>query len=113
MKNKQVDMLSGSITKGLLTMTIPIMIMHVMTNMFSVIDMTVLGKYANDTAVGAVGACGTLIALCNGLLLGCSAGSNIVVARHIGEGDRKKQTKLLELLSYLQCLADCSYQLSV
>ena len=68
MKNKQVDMLSGSITKGLLTMTIPIMIMHVMTNMFSIIDMTVLGKYANDTAVGAVGACGTLIALCNGLL---------------------------------------------
>ena len=90
MRNKQVDMLSGSITKGLLTMTIPIMIMHVMTNMFSVIDMTVLGKYANDTAVGAVGACGTLIALCNGLLIGCSAGSNIIVARHIGEGDKQK-----------------------
>lgn len=90
MRNKQVDMLSGSITKGLLAMTIPIMIMNVMTNMFSVIDMTVLGKYANDTAVGAVGACGTLIALCNGLLIGCSAGSNIIVARHIGEGDRQK-----------------------
>ncbi len=90
MKSKQVDMLSGSITKGLLSMTIPIMIMNVMTNMFSVIDMTVLGKFANDTAVGAVGACGMLIALCNGLLIGCSAGSNIIIARHIGEGDRIK-----------------------
>ncbi len=90
MRNKQVDMLSCSITKGLISMTIPIMIMHVMTNMFSVIDMTVLGKFANDTAVGAVGACGMLISLCNGLLIGCSAGSNIIVARHIGEGDQKR-----------------------
>ena len=90
MRHKNVDMLNGSISKGLITMTIPIMIMHVMTNLFSVIDMTVLGTYANDTAVGAVGACGTLIALCNGLLLGCSAGANIIVARHIGEGDQKK-----------------------
>ena len=90
MRHKQVDMLSGSITKGLLSMTIPIMIMHVMTNMFSIIDMTVLGNFANDTAVGAVGACGTLIALCNGLLLGCSAGANIIVARHIGERDQKR-----------------------
>lgn len=88
MKHKQVDMLSGSISKGLMSMTIPIMVMHVMTNMFSIIDMTVLGNYANDTAVGAVGACGMLISLCNGLLLGCSAGANIIVARHIGEGDR-------------------------
>ena len=90
MKHKNVDMLQGSITKGLISMTIPIMIMHVMTNLFSVIDMTVLGRYADDTAVGAVGACGTLIALCNGLLIGCSAGSNIIVARHIGEGDRQR-----------------------
>jgi len=90
MRNRQVNMLSGSITKGLITMTIPILIMNVMTNMFSVIDMTVLGRFANDTAVGAVGACGMLISLCNGLLIGCSAGSNIIVAKHIGEGDLQK-----------------------
>lgn len=96
MKHREVNMLSGSITKGLLAMAIPVMIMNVMTNMFSVIDMTVLGKFANDTAVGAVGACGTLIALCNGLLIGCSAGSNIIVARHIGEGNRIKTDEAVE-----------------
>jgi len=90
MRNKQVDMLSGSISKGLLAMTIPLMIMNVMTVMFSVIDMTVLGKFTNDTAVGAVGACGMLVTLCNGLFIGCSAGSNVIVARHIGEGDKKR-----------------------
>ena len=89
-------MLSGSITKGLISMTIPLLIMNVMTNMFSVIDMTVLGKFANDTAVGAVGACGMLISLCNGLFIGCSAGANIIVARHIGEGDLQKTNDAVE-----------------
>jgi len=90
MRRTDVNMLSGSITKGLLAMTIPIMIMNVMQTMFSVIDMTVLGKLANDTAVGAVGACGMLITLCTGLLIGISTGANVIVAKHIGEGDRQK-----------------------
>lgn len=90
MRRKDVDMLSGSITKGLLAMTIPIMIMNVMQTLFNVIDMTVLGNFVDDTAVGAVGACGMLITLCTGLLIGISSGANVVVAKHIGEGDREK-----------------------
>ena len=87
---KEVNMLEGSITKGLLAMMIPIMIMNVMQNMFSVIDMTVLGNLVDDNAVGAVGACGVLITLCTALLIGVSVGANVIVAKHIGEGDRKK-----------------------
>ncbi len=85
-----VDMLSGSILKGLLSMTVPIMIMNVMQNMFSIIDMTVLGNLVNDRAVGAVGACSTLITLCTGLFIGISVGANVIVARHFGEGNREK-----------------------
>lgn len=90
MKNVEVNMLSGSITKGLLSMAIPIMIMNVMQMLFNIIDMTVLGKFVDDTAVGAVGACGTLISLFTGLLIGVSTGANVIVAKHIGEGDRKR-----------------------
>ncbi len=86
---KEVDMLNGSITKGLLSMMIPIMIMNVMQTMFSVIDMTVLGNLVNDNAVGAVGACSMLITLCTSLLIGVSAGANVVVAKHLGAGERK------------------------
>ncbi len=89
-RRKNIDMLSGPIFKGLLSMTVPIMIMNVMQNMFSIIDMTVLGNLVNDRAVGAVGACGTLITLCTGLFIGSSVGANVIVARHIGEGDREK-----------------------
>lgn len=90
MRSKNIDMLSGSVTKSLLSLTAPIMIMNVMQTMFSVIDMTVLGNLVNDSAVGAVGACGTLITLCTGLFIGSSVGANVIVARHIGEGDRQR-----------------------
>ena len=90
MRNRKVDMLSGSITKGLLSMTIPIMIMNVMQSLFNIVDMTVLRFYADDSAVGSVGACGTLITLCTNLLIGISAGANVVVAKRVGSGNRER-----------------------
>ena len=90
LKESNVDMLSGSVFKGLLSMTIPVMIMNVMQNMFNLIDMTVLGKFTNDTAVGAVGTCGSLITLCTGLLIGVSTGATVIIAKSLGRGDEKQ-----------------------
>ena len=93
MRQKNVDMLSGSITKGLLAMAIPIMIMNVMQSMFNIIDMTALEYFSDDRSVGAVGACGTLISLCTSLLIGLSAGANVVVAKRLGAHDRDSADK--------------------
>ncbi|MBQ2696433.1 MAG: MATE family efflux transporter [Clostridia bacterium] len=89
-RRRTVDMLQGPIVKGLLALTMPIMVMNVLQTLFNVIDMWALGQFVNDKAVGAVGACGTLITLCTGLLTGISTGANVIVAKHIGEGDREK-----------------------
>lgn len=93
MKNTNINMLSGSITKGLLALTIPIMVMNVVQNLFSIVDMTLLGNWVGDGAVGAVGACGTLITLCTCLLIGIATGSNVVVAKRMGEGNRQRMKK--------------------
>lgn len=90
MKSNHVNMLSGSITKGLLSMTIPIMIMNVMQSLFSITDMTVLRIFSDDRAVGAVGACGMLITLVTSLLIGISAGANVIIAKRIGSGDKER-----------------------
>lgn len=90
MKSTHTDMLTGSIAKGLLSMTIPIMIMNVTQSLFNIIDMTTLRYFSNESAVGAVGACGSLITLCVSLLVGISAGANVVVAKHIGAGDKEQ-----------------------
>lgn len=93
MKKSNVDILQGPITRGLLAMAFPIIIMNVMQTLFNVIDMTVLKMYSTDNAVGAVGASGTLITLCTSLFVGLSAGANVVVAKRIGSGDREKVRK--------------------
>lgn len=89
---KEVNMLSGSIMKGLFSIAIPIMIMNVAMSLFNVVDMTILRMFdsSGGYAVGAVGACSTLISLITGLLIGCSAGANVVIAKYIGMGDQER-----------------------
>ena len=90
MKKHDVDMLSGSITKGLWRISLPIMAMKVMASLFNIIDMTILKNFSTDgNAVGAVGACGVLITLITNLVIGISTGTNVIVARYIGKGDKE------------------------
>ena len=88
-------MLHGSITKNMLQMIMPLMVINVMQSLFKIIDMSILGKLTDDSAVGAVGACATIISLCTGTLIGISAGANVLVARCAGEGDDKKTEKAI------------------
>ena len=90
---KDVDMLNGPIVKGLLTIALPIMIMNVVQSMFNIIDMTVLRNFGQNGSVGAVGVCSYLISLVTGLLVGCSAGANVVISRFIGRNDRERANK--------------------
>ena len=52
--------------------------------------MAVLRVFGFEQAVGAVGACGMLITLCTSLLIGVSAGANVVIARHTGAGNKER-----------------------
>lgn len=90
---RNVDMVSGSITKGLLSMSIPIMIMNVMQSLFTIIDMTMLEHFSSDIDVGAIGACGSLIVFVTSLLVGISSGANVVVAKRIGQRDKEGTNK--------------------
>lgn len=86
---KEVDMLDGPITKGLLTIAMPVMIMNVTMSLFNIIDMSMLKSFDSDIAVGAVGACGYLTSLITGLLVGCSSGASVCIAKRIGRGDKE------------------------
>ena len=88
-KHRNVDMLSGSITKSLLALTIPVMIMNVTQVLIQAVDMAILKQFGAEAAVGAVGVCGNLITLCTALLIGLSAGANVVVAKRVGSGNRE------------------------
>lgn len=92
---KEVNMLSGSIMKGIMAIAIPIMIMNVLQSLFNIIDMSILKIYDTDGgySVGAVGACGTLFSFITGLAIGIAAGANVVIARNIGKGDKESVSR--------------------
>jgi putative MATE family efflux protein len=83
----EVDMLKTPVFKGILKMTLPIMIMNVCQSLYNIVDMTMLRVMVNDDAVGSVGASSTLISLITGLLIGLSSGANVVIARHVAKKD--------------------------
>lgn len=92
---REVNMLSGSISRGLLTISIPIMLMNVIQSLFNIIDMSVLKSYdtGGGSAVGAVGACTTLISVITSLVIGASSGSNVSIAKAIGRQDRAEVSR--------------------
>ena len=92
-KKATTDMLTGPIFKGILSMSIPIMIMNISQTLFNIMDMTTLRWFSDDTAVGAVGACGTLITLFTSLLIGTASGANVVIAKRIGAGKKELANK--------------------
>ncbi|MBO5754467.1 MAG: MATE family efflux transporter, partial [Clostridia bacterium] len=87
-RKKDVNMLSGPIVKALLTIALPIMVMNVVQSLFNIVDMTVLKSYESDITVGAVGTCSTLISTITGLMIGISSGANVIIAKHIGAGNK-------------------------
>ncbi len=93
-KSRDVDILNGPITKGILTIAFPIMVMNVLASLFNLIDMAVLKQYTHDEyTVGAISACGSLITLITSLISGIFIGTNIVAARSIGEGNFEKVSR--------------------
>lgn len=85
----EVDMLKGPIVKGLLQITLPLMLMNVLQSLFTIIDMTMLRILVDDSAVGAVGACSTLITAITSLVIGISVGANVVVSRYVAKNDNE------------------------
>ena len=87
-KNK-MDMCSGSILKNLLLFTIPLMLSSILQLLFNAADIIVVGRFAGDDSLAAVGANGSFINLLTNFFLGFSIGVNVLVAKFIGAGKEK------------------------
>lgn len=93
MRVKQTNILSGPILKGIVSLSLPIMVMNIVQVLFTIVDMIILKNFdTTETAVGAIGACGTLITFISNPLILVSAGATVVVAKSIGERN-KEQTE--------------------
>ncbi|MBQ6867663.1 MAG: MATE family efflux transporter, partial [Clostridia bacterium] len=92
-KTGTVDMLNGSLMKNIWLFAIPLMFTNFMQTMFQAADQVVVGKFAGQQALAAVGATGSLCFLIISLFSGISMGSNVIIARYLGAGNTEKVGK--------------------
>ena len=83
-------MTSGNFWKKILIFTIPIMLSSVLQLLFNTIDMIVIGQFAGDASLAAVGSTSALINLIVNLFIGVSIGANVVVSKAVGQGSEEK-----------------------
>ena len=87
--NMKVDMTGGPLIKNYLIYTIPYIIALLIQNTYNAADMIILGQFAGDTAVAAVGATTSITSFVVNLFIGFAVGYNIVIVRLFGEKDRE------------------------
>ncbi len=90
---KYIDMCSGPVLRKMIVFTLPIMFSGLFQLLFNATDIIVVGKFAGDNALAAVGSNTALINLMTNLFIGLSIGVNVVAARYCGAKNVKELKK--------------------
>ena len=77
-------MCSGPVLRKMIVFTLPIMFSGLFQLLFNATDIIVVGRFAGDNALAAVGSNTALINLMTNLFIGISIGANVVAARYCG-----------------------------
>lgn len=85
-KNKtyEIDMCNGPLFGKILIFTLPLMLSGILQLLFNAADVVVVGRFAGNEALAAVGSTGALTNLLVNLFIGLSVGANVLVARYYG-----------------------------
>ncbi len=86
---KSIDMTSGALWNKILLFALPLAASSILQQLFNSVDTAVVGRFASSQALAAVGSNRSLISLMINLFIGISLGSNVVIARYIGEKSEK------------------------
>ncbi|MDE6662549.1 MAG: MATE family efflux transporter [Lachnospiraceae bacterium] len=88
-KKYEMDMCSGSILGKILLFTLPLMCSSILQLLFNAADIIVVGRFAGDNSLAAVGSNSPLINLLTNFFMGLSVGANVLVARYFGAKQNK------------------------
>lgn len=84
MNNKKVDMTTGPLLGRIIIFTIPVIASGVLQLLFNAADVIVVGRFAGENSLAAVGSTSSLINLMVNLFIGMSVGANVCAAQFYG-----------------------------
>ncbi len=78
------DLTQGSVARTLVRFTVPFLLSNVLHTLYSIVDMYIVGQYADATQISAVSIGAAVMLLVNGLIMGLGTGSTVLVGQSIG-----------------------------
>lgn len=97
-KTKEMDMLHGGLAGKLILFAIPLAFSSILQQLFNSADVAVVGRFAGDQALAAVGSCVALVGIFVNLIVGLSVGPNAALANLIGQKKREKINSMLHTI---------------
>ena len=88
-------MTEGPILGKMIRFTIPVMASGILQLLFNAADVAVVGKFAGEAAMAAVGSCGALINLIINLFIGLAVGAGVIAAQELGARRYEEVDKLI------------------
>ena len=89
-QSKEMDMLNGGLAGKLILFSLPLAFSSILQQLFNSADVAVVGRFAGDNALAAVGSCVALVGIFVNLIVGLAVGPNAVLANLIGQKQRDK-----------------------
>ena len=88
-KSYEMDMTDGPLLGKILIFSVPLMLSGILQLLFNAADIIVVGRFAGNRALAAVGSTSALINLLINVFVGLSVGVNVLVARYYGAQKEK------------------------
>ena len=91
-------MLNGGLAGKLILFSIPLAFSSILQQLFNSADVAVVGRFAGDQALAAVGSCVALVGIFVNLIVGLAVGPNAVLANLIGQKNRNKINSMVHTI---------------
>ena len=95
------DLTQGRVGKTLIKFTIPFLIANILHTLYGIVDMYIVGQFADATQLSAVSISSGIMMLGNGLVMGFSTGGTVAVGQMVGS---RKEKDLNETISTIFCM---------
>ena len=93
MKKRIIDLTKGTIWKQVLFFAIPLLLSNLLQQLYSAVDLMIVGNFAGKIDMAAVGATTSITGMIIGLFMGLAAGGSVVVSQYFGAADYNRLQK--------------------
>lgn len=106
-KRYEIDMCSGPLPGKILAFSVPLMLSGILQLLFNAADIVVVGRFAGNQALAAVGSTSSLINLLVNVFIGLSVGTNVLVARFYGADKEKDLSETVHTAVMTALVSGC------